>query len=312
VAGAVALAAGGRQPAHAGTVAQSRQQAAGAAARVTALSARLVAMDGREGAAEAHLTAVRAAAAAAVGELRSARSALQLQRHLLAALVVAAYKHGSPNTTAFLLSSHSLSDLISRIEVSDRVTAVTTDAVAQLRLTTRQVARAGARLKRAQASAAALVVAIARRRGTIARSLALQRRLFDRLQVQIDRLVARSRAEAAARRRARAAAPNPPAAAPAPVSGGAPPQPGPPVSRAAIVAMIDRVFRVHAAVALAVAERESGLDPNAHNRSGASGLFQLMPIWWRGKFDPFDPAANIAAAYAISRHGTDWSAWGGP
>jgi hypothetical protein len=60
-----------------------------------------------------------------------------------------------------------------------------------------------------------------------------------------------------------------------------------------------------------VAACESGLRPWARNpSSGAAGLFQLMPIHWQGKFDPYDAVANTQYAYGLSNGGTDWSAWG--
>ena len=43
--------------------------------------------------------------------------------------------------------------------------------------------------------------------------------------------------------------------------------------------------------------------------SGASGMFQLMPVHWRGKFDPFNHLANARFALRLSRGGYDWSAW---
>lgn len=52
---------------------------------------------------------------------------------------------------------------------------------------------------------------------------------------------------------------------------------------------------------------ESGCDPAAHNPSGASGLMQLMPMWWAGR-DPFDPATNLALALHV--HAVQgWRAW---
>src|SRR6266699_2055603 len=62
-------------------------------------------------------------------------------------------------------------------------------------------------------------------------------------------------------------------------------------SVAEIDRMIVSVFGNNAE-ALRVADCESGDDPYAHNASGASGVFQLMPEWWAGRFDPFDPVAN--------------------
>jgi hypothetical protein len=52
---------------------------------------------------------------------------------------------------------------------------------------------------------------------------------------------------------------------------------------------------------------ESRCDPAARNPSGASGLLQIMPGWWRGR-DPFDPATNLAIGREV--HDTQgWRAW---
>lgn len=65
--------------------------------------------------------------------------------------------------------------------------------------------------------------------------------------------------------------------------------------------------------AYAVAMAESGGRPTAYNPSGATGLFQIMPATaqYYG-YTPSrltDPIYNAQAAYAISRHGQDWSQW---
>ena len=48
-------------------------------------------------------------------------------------------------------------------------------------------------------------------------------------------------------------------------------------------------------VALSIAKLESNFDPNKKNRSGAVGVFQLMPktAEWLGVKDPMNPAQNI-------------------
>lgn len=52
---------------------------------------------------------------------------------------------------------------------------------------------------------------------------------------------------------------------------------------------------------------ESGCDPGAHNRSGASGLMQIMPTWWDGR-DPYDPAVNLTMALEVHQ-AQGWHAW---
>ena len=52
---------------------------------------------------------------------------------------------------------------------------------------------------------------------------------------------------------------------------------------------------------------ESTCEPSAHNRSGASGLMQLMPMWWHGR-DPYDPAVNLSIALELWED-QGWSPW---
>ena len=58
---------------------------------------------------------------------------------------------------------------------------------------------------------------------------------------------------------------------------------------------------------------ESGGQPNAHNPSGCSGLLQLAPCWWAGRFNPMDPEANLRGGLSIWRgEGGSWlPAWQG-
>lgn len=53
---------------------------------------------------------------------------------------------------------------------------------------------------------------------------------------------------------------------------------------------------------------ESNCDPGAHNPSGASGLLQLMPMWWRGQGDPYDPEFNLSRGLDVYR-AQGWRAW---
>lgn len=58
---------------------------------------------------------------------------------------------------------------------------------------------------------------------------------------------------------------------------------------------------------LRVMRCESGCDPHAHNPSGASGLMQIMPMWWHGR-DPYDPATNMEMAREV-HDAQGWRAW---
>lgn len=77
---------------------------------------------------------------------------------------------------------------------------------------------------------------------------------------------------------------------------------------------VDVLYRVFPAAtedaAYRVAYCESvGFTDFLNEGSGASGMFQLMPIHWRGKFNPFNHLANARFALRLSRGGYDWSAW---
>jgi hypothetical protein len=128
-------------------------------------------------------------------------------------------------------------------------------------------------------------------------------RAAARWQRHIERVQARLAARTVARLEARAEAA---AAEAAEVEEVADPTPPSSVPSGSISDIICSVFGSTCGMAVKVAGCESGLDPNARNPSGASGLFQLMPVHWEGKFDPFDPAANARYAYGLSNGGTDW------
>jgi len=80
-----------------------------------------------------------------------------------------------------------------------------------------------------------------------------------------------------------------------------------PTNPAAIIRYVFPAATEEAAVRVAYCE--SHLYTYARNASGASGLFQLMPIHWQGRFDPFDPWANTRYAYRLSHAGYSWTAW---
>lgn len=65
-------------------------------------------------------------------------------------------------------------------------------------------------------------------------------------------------------------------------------------------------------IALRVMGCESGGNPNAKNpNSSASGLFQMLKMWWNGEwyFDPFDPEQNVIHAAKLWGNGSGISHW---
>lgn len=64
---------------------------------------------------------------------------------------------------------------------------------------------------------------------------------------------------------------------------------------------------------ISIAQCESGLNPNAFNSEGASGLFQIMMPLHKDMLasgeNIFDPVVNARIARSISRNGTSTIAW---
>jgi len=74
-------------------------------------------------------------------------------------------------------------------------------------------------------------------------------------------------------------------------------------------------YGVNPSLALAMAQAESGLNPNAVSSAGAQGIFQLMPATASslGVTNPFDPQQNITAgvrylAQLLSQFGDPYEA----
>jgi hypothetical protein len=75
--------------------------------------------------------------------------------------------------------------------------------------------------------------------------------------------------------------------------------------------LIIEKFGKDSKTALRIAKCESGLNPNAYNKSGASGIFQIIPKWHKDKIkgrNIFDKEVNIEVAYEIFKS-SGWNPW---
>lgn len=80
-----------------------------------------------------------------------------------------------------------------------------------------------------------------------------------------------------------------------------------------VAALIRSTFGSDSGCALRIAWRESRFNPRAQNpRSSASGIFQLVRLWWDGRwhFDPFNAWLNVHYAHEmVQMYG--FAPWGG-
>lgn len=85
--------------------------------------------------------------------------------------------------------------------------------------------------------------------------------------------------------------------------------PPPPVHYGGSLQAIVCSFHWSCGIASCIIGRESGWNTHAYNpSSGAAGLWQWLPSWYRGNFDPFNPVA--ATQFAWHRYlQSGWSDW---
>jgi len=88
-----------------------------------------------------------------------------------------------------------------------------------------------------------------------------------------------------------------------------------PSSRTVPAAHVEAIIRARFAGtgqadrAVRIARCESGLNPRAKNRrSSATGVFQLLSMHWRGRFDPTNVWANVDYAFRLWRR-SGWRPW---
>jgi peptidoglycan DL-endopeptidase CwlO len=184
------LALGVAPTAHATSeIAQKRAEAHQVAAQVQELDMRLESAIQAYDGARVQLAGVRRKIAANTLRLRIARANLHAAQQDLARLLVSAYKGGGPDVTAYVLSSHSFSELVDRVDLVDRMSRSEGDLLDRIARTRREIARRQAELKRQEAQARRLVAERARRRREIEAGLAQRRELLASIQSDIKRLI---------------------------------------------------------------------------------------------------------------------------
>jgi hypothetical protein len=130
-----------------------------------------------------HARADTLAGAVRAGNLRARRDRVDRRRSRgqLAALLVEQYKSSSSDSTAFLLAARSLSDLISRSETLDRLSADQAAVIAAVATDEGRVRRDLVAIGRARRAVATKLAAVTSARASIDDSIAAQRQLLARL-----------------------------------------------------------------------------------------------------------------------------------
>ena len=221
-------------PAHAGAIQSAKAQAAAIESEITSLYVREDAAGEAYDKSLVQLHIVRGEIRRNTVALKRARVELGLNRRQLASMLVAAYKNPSgANVTAFLLTSSSLSDLVSRVDDTNRVQGAQQTAYDQVRTALHQVEEQQRLLQQRYRTQEHLVASARAHRNEIAAMVARQRSLLANAQANVRRLIAqrnlrlaqiaRERAAAARRRAAEAKPPSTTTPTPPTTTGGGTP-----------------------------------------------------------------------------------------
>jgi rare lipoprotein A len=165
--------------ASAGSVAGQRSQAAAVLHRIEVLDWRRVHMLAVERSTGRRLRYLRSSLRGIDAAMASQHAALNLDQAALASLIVGDYKTSTTDTTAYVLSSNSFSDLIERVDEVSRINTSSTALIHRIRAAQRalavqrrtynaRVSAVAAQLARQQAAQHGLEQAIATRRGVLA------------------------------------------------------------------------------------------------------------------------------------------------
>jgi peptidoglycan DL-endopeptidase CwlO len=184
-------------------------QAAAALAQINQLNAQLEPAIEAYNQATVQLAQVEAAVRDNQNAITVVRHNIEAARVNLSQKLVLAYRNGSPDAIAAVLSAGSLDQMLSTVDLINRSESQVTSVIAELRTTRAEFQRRETALKAAERRAAALQARRAAITASIQQGLAQERQLRSGLETQIAQLQAaqlRYQAQLAAQARARVAA----------------------------------------------------------------------------------------------------------
>jgi peptidoglycan DL-endopeptidase CwlO len=204
----VSLTAAAAAPAHATPrIDTTRAQIGQVEAELQADNARLERAIESYNEAQSRLTHVKAEIKENTKRLRIARRDLRIAKGQLSEFLVAAYKDGgNGNSTAFVLSSGSFNELLTRVDVAQRTAQTEGALLNQIRSAETEIAQRQADLKHEAHESQQLVHEAAQRKSEVQAALAARQSLLNGLQGKLKHEIAQHQAHLDAIARAKAAA----------------------------------------------------------------------------------------------------------
>ena len=157
--------------------------------------------------AQSRLTHVKAEIKQNTKRLRIARRDLAIAKGQLSQFLVATYKDGGTgNSTAYVLSSGSFNDLLTRVDIAQRTAQSEAALLDQIRSAEAEIAHRQAALKQEARESKQLVHEAAQRKSEVQAALAARQALLNGLQGKLKQEIAQHQAHLDAIARAKAAA----------------------------------------------------------------------------------------------------------
>lgn len=177
-------------PASASPLASQRAQAARTMAQLDLLQTRRDQALADERAATSRLTSARVLVAASRVQIAAARHSLAVTQDLLARTIVSSYKGSAGDAISYVLASGSFSDLLSRVDVLNRVASSDESMIRQIRETQALLAGQLSERRAAAAAAAAARAAASGAGAKLDRAIAARSAVLLRVNSSIRTLLA--------------------------------------------------------------------------------------------------------------------------